>query len=144
VAAGLTLTNALTWGGSYTFAGSNALNLSGPVALTANDTVTVTANTLTVSGAIERGVCADETRGGRFDPGGREHLHGRDDAGGGHLALGSATALGTGTLTITGGTLTQRPPLTVTNASSWGGSYTFAGSNPLSLSGAVALTAATR
>ncbi len=53
--AALTLSgnNAQTWSGDYTFTGSNDLNLgTGGIMLTASPTVTVSANTLTVGGAI--------------------------------------------------------------------------------------------
>jgi autotransporter-associated beta strand protein len=45
--------NAQTWGGSFGFAGSQNLNLgTGSVTMSANTTITVTNNTLTVGGAI--------------------------------------------------------------------------------------------
>jgi fibronectin-binding autotransporter adhesin len=49
----LTNNNAQTWNGSFTFVGTNALNLgAGTVSVGSGVTVTTTANTLTVGGAI--------------------------------------------------------------------------------------------
>ncbi len=51
--------NVQTWGGDFTFTGTNALNLgTGTVTLGANRTVTVSASTLTVGGVIgDSGSC---------------------------------------------------------------------------------------
>jgi len=49
----LTNNNPETWNGSFTFVGSNALNLgTGAVTLGASSTVTASASTLTVGGVI--------------------------------------------------------------------------------------------
>ena len=59
----------------------------------------------------------------------------------GTLKLGNAAALGSGTLTINGGKIDNSTgaPLTLTtnNAQTWGGSFTFTGSNNLNLGGGV-------
>ncbi len=75
-----------TWGGNFTFVGTNSLNTgTGAVTLTATPTVTVAANTLTVGGAIS----------GAF---------GLTTAGAGTLSLTGTNAF-TGATTVTGGTL---------------------------------------
>jgi autotransporter-associated beta strand protein len=102
---GVTLANnAENWNGSFGFNGTNALNLgTGAVTLGGNTTVTTTANTLTVGGAIGDG----------------GHGYALNKAGLGTLTL-------TGTNTYTGGTNVFGGTLVVTNT----GSITGAAPNP--------------
>src|SRR5205823_5304864 len=77
-----------TWSGSFTFTGSNSLNLgTGGVTLNANPTITTTAGTLTVDGVIADGSGNSLTK-----------------AGTGILALGGTNTY-TGPTTINGGKL---------------------------------------
>ena len=87
--AGVTLANnPMNWNGSFGFTGSQSLNVgTGTVTLGATPTVTVTASTLTVGGAIT---------GSGF---------GITKAGAGTLVLGGASNY-TGATTVSGGTLT--------------------------------------
>ena len=79
--------NTQTWGGSFTFTGTQALNLgTGAVTLSANPTVTVSANTLTVGGAIGGGA------------------HSITKAGSGTLTVTGSNTYSSGT-TISAGTL---------------------------------------
>ena len=61
----------------------------------------------------------------------------------GQLTINNANALAGGALTITGGTLgnTSGAAITLAGAQSWNGSFTFAGPNNLTVSGAVTLGA---
>ena len=53
VSISLSTNPALTWGGSFTFAGTNDFNLgTGPVAMSSSTTVTVACNNLTLGGVI--------------------------------------------------------------------------------------------
>src|SRR4029078_6497264 len=66
---------------------------------------------------------------------------------GGTLNINNASALGTGTFTIAGGTTidnTSGGALSLTNAQTRNGDFTFTGSHNLTFSGNVALGAATR
>ena len=79
--------NTLTFGGSFTFAGSNSLNMgTGNVTLSATPTITVNANTLTLGGTISG-------------------AQGLTLNGSGTLALTNASSNYTGATTINGGTL---------------------------------------
>src|SRR5207249_7023697 len=62
----LTISNyAQTWTGNFTFTGTNNLNLgTGNVTLNANPTITTTAGTLTVDGAIADGSGTSLTKAG--------------------------------------------------------------------------------
>ena len=99
----------MTWGGSYTFAGSNALSLSGAVALTANDTVTVSANTLSMGGAISGGFALAKQGPGTLVLAGANSYTGATTVSLGILNVESAAALGTvaGTTTVASGASLQ-------------------------------------
>ena len=60
----------------------------------------------------------------------------------GILNINNASALGASRLTITGGTLDNNTaaPITVNNAQTWSGDFTFGGTAPLTLSGPITLT----
>ncbi len=85
-----TANNPMNWNGSFTFTGSNALNLgSGSVTLGANTILTTTASTLTVGGSIS-------------DAANNRSL---TKAGAGTLAVGGNVSIG-GSLSVTAGTAT--------------------------------------
>jgi fibronectin-binding autotransporter adhesin len=145
----LTNNNPLAWNGSFTFTGSNALNLgTGAVTLNASPTLTVTANTLTVGGAISGGFGLTKAGAGALILNGANNFTGGMTLSAGILDLGNATALGTsaGTFTITAGTIDNTSggalALTNNNPQALNGSFTFTGSNALNLgTGAVTLGA---
>ncbi|MFZ9201321.1 MAG: autotransporter-associated beta strand repeat-containing protein [Opitutales bacterium] len=145
--------NIQTWGGAFTFAGSNALNLgNGVVTLSANSTVTVSASTLTVGGQIYGGFGLTKDGAGTLTLSGASGLASTYSGGltlsAGTLNLNNNTAAGAtaGTLTLAGGTLDNTSGVAVTlinnNAQSWSGDFAFTGTNALNLgTGAVALGA---
>jgi len=101
---GITLgtNNTENWNGNFTFAGTNSLNLgTGAVTLGGNEQVTVTANTLTVGGAI----------GGSGDA--------LTEAGSGTLALAGSNTY-SGATSVTAGTLSLTGTLTGSNVSTSG------------------------
>ncbi|MDE2215490.1 MAG: autotransporter-associated beta strand repeat-containing protein, partial [Candidatus Omnitrophica bacterium] len=120
--------NAMSWNGNFTFTGTNSLNLgTGAVTLGASRTITASANTLTIGGAIsgatynitEAGSGAlvlngvvGTTTGAVTINAGTLTLAGANTYSGGTtlnsgatLYVNNATALGTGTFTINGGTI---------------------------------------
>jgi fibronectin-binding autotransporter adhesin len=135
------------WSGSFSFVGSNALDLSaGSVSLAVTPTVTVNGGSLTVAnitaGTAGFGISKDGI--GTLVVAGTGNYVGGTRLLNGSLVLGSGSALGTGTLFISpGATLDVRTAL-VLNAlpQVWGGSFTFQGSNSLDASASsVTLTA---
>jgi fibronectin-binding autotransporter adhesin len=133
--------NAQTWAGNFTFTGSNALNLgTGPVTLGASRTVTGSASTLTVGGAIGdggSGYAVTKAGAGALALAGANTFGGGTTLSAGTLDINSATAIGTGTFTVSGGTIDNTSGTAVTlstnNAQNWGGNFTFTGSNALNL-----------
>jgi fibronectin-binding autotransporter adhesin len=122
----LTNNNTQTWGGDFTFAGTNNLNLgSGAVALGSNRQVTISAGTLTVGGVIS---------GSGF---------GLTKAGVGTLALGGsnaytgATAVSAGTLAIYG-SLAAASTVTVNSGGTLAGIGTVSGAVAISTGGTIA------
>jgi fibronectin-binding autotransporter adhesin len=153
---GITLgtNNTQNWNGSFTFNGTNSLNLgTGAVTLGITPTVTVNANTLTVGGAIGGGSFGLTTAGaGTLALTGVNTYTGATTIGAGTLAITGAGQLGSGSYAggisdggtlsfsssanqslsgiISGvGALTQAGPgnLTLTNANSYGGGTTVSG-----------------
>lgn len=140
--------NTQTWNGSFTFGGSNDLNLgTGAVTMAANTTITTTANTLTIGGAIGGGFALTKGGAGELALGGANTFSGGVNLNAGTLDINHATALGTGRLTIAAGTTvdnTSGAAVTVSNNNlqTWNGNFTFGGSNDLNLgTGAVTLGA---
>ena len=168
----VTLTNAAhTWNGGFTYTGGTRdLNLgTGPVSMVLNNSVTVSANTLTVGGAIGDG---GNTRALTKAGTGTLALNGNntydglttvsagiltlagDNSGavggvtltGGTLNINSTNALGTGLFTIGAGTVINNTSgvavnnTTNNNLQTWNGSFTFTGGSNLNLgSGTVTL-----
>ncbi len=100
-------TNAQTWNGSFTFGGSNALNLgTGTVTLGTSVTVTVNgASALTVGGAISGGsnsLTVASSSGGALTLNGAATFSSASatTVSGGTLSIGSAASLTTGFLTV--------------------------------------------
>jgi autotransporter-associated beta strand protein len=139
--------NAQTWGGDFTFLGSSALNLgTGAVALGANRTVTVSGSNLTEGGIISGAFSLTKAGAGTFTLSGANTFSNGMTLSAGQLNINNATAVGSGTLTINGGTIDNTNGVAITlsnnNAQTWGGDFTFVGSNALNLgTGAVTLGA---
>ena len=130
--------NVQTWGGDFTFTGTNALNLgTGAVTLSANRTVTVSASTLTVGGAIGGAFSLTKAGAGNLILSGANTFSGGVTLSSGILYINSSTALGTGTFTINGGSIDNSSGGLVTNANNnvqvWNGDFTFIGSKPVIL-----------
>ncbi len=134
--------NTQLWTGSFTFGGSNPLNLgTGVVGLTSSISLTANgANALTVGGVISDG---SGGYGLTLNGAGTVSLAGANTYSGGanlvsgQLNINSGGALGLGTLTISGGTISNTSGAAVTvannNAVNWNGNFTFGGNNPLNL-----------
>lgn len=137
---------AMNWNGSFTFTGSNALNLgTGAVILGGNATLTASASTLTVGGAISD---ASSTRSLTKDGAGTLVI-------GGNVTIGGnlAVTLGTGTFsgatnTIGGSVTASGTAFTMSGDSTIGaglsvtaGTATMNGANPIT--GSVAVTGGT-
>ena len=165
--------NVQNWNGNFTFTGTNTLNLgTGAVALGDNVIATVSAQTLTVGGAIGDGAATfgltksgagalilngANTYGGLTAlTNGNLTLNGNNSgasggvtmAAGATLNIGHANALGSGTLTLDGGILNNTSGGTMTLggnvAQVWNGAFNFLGTNDLVMgAGAVTLGATT-
>jgi autotransporter-associated beta strand protein len=166
----LTANNTQSWNGSYTFGGTQNLDL-GTGAVTMGNSLTATvSNTLTVGGAIDDGTSTfalTKAGAGILVLNGANSYDGltnltagtltlagaNSNAAGGvtmaastTLNINNADALGSGTFTIGGGTINNSSGAAITNAGNnaqnWNASFTFTGSNDLNLgTGAVALNA---
>ncbi len=141
--------NVQNWNGSFTFTGANALDLgTGAVTLNNSATVTATASTLTVGGAIGDGGnnrSLTKTGAGTLTLSGVNTYAGGTTLNAGTLNLGNAAALGSGTLTIAGGNLDNSSgsalTLSTNNAQAWNSNVAFTGTNALNLgTGAVVLS----
>jgi fibronectin-binding autotransporter adhesin len=142
-----TLTNAQAWNGNFAFTGTNNLTFStGAVTLGSNLTITANANDLTIGGIIGNGAGNAITKAGNgtLTLSGANTYTGGTTLNAGTLNINNASALGTGTFTINGGTIgnTSGGAISVNNAQTWGGSFTFNGTNtnPLTFTNNVALT----
>jgi autotransporter-associated beta strand protein len=141
--------NVQTWNGSFTFTGTQSLNLgTGAVTMPNHTTITVNGQTLTVGGVISEGTSnrvLTKAGAGTLVLGGNNTFGGGFTLLGGTLNLNNAGALGAGVFTIEAGTtldnITGSPlALFANNTQVWNGSYTFTGSSNLDLgSGTVTL-----
>ena len=166
--------NVQNWDGNFTFTGTNQLNLgTGTVTLADNVIATVSAQTLTVGGAIGDGastfgltkagagtltLSGNNTYGGLTSvTTGTLNLNGDNSgaaggvtmAGSTNLNLGQANALGSGTFTINGGILNNTSGSSLTFGSNvaqvWNSGYTFTGTHSMNMgTGAVTLGATTQ
>ncbi|WP_395716295.1 autotransporter-associated beta strand repeat-containing protein [Prosthecobacter sp.] len=166
--------NVQNWDGNFTFTGTNQLNLgTGAVTMGDNVIATVSAQTLTVGGAIGDGastfgltkagagtltLSGNNTYGGLTSvTAGTLNLNGNNSgaaggvtmASGTNLNLGHANALGSGTFTINGGTLNNTSGSNMTLGSNvaqaWNSGYTFTGTHSMNMgTGAVTLGATTQ
>ena len=164
-------TNPLTWNGSYTFTGTNSLNLgTGAVTLASNGTITTTANTLTVGGTIATaGFIITKAGAGTLALSGVISGTGGLSTSVGTLTLAGANTFTTGGVALSGGTLNINNAtalggnasvftvsgtptidntsggtvtMTATNAKTLNSGFTFTGTNALSLgTGALTLAA---
>ncbi len=140
-----TVANAVSMSGSLAFEGVTSLTMSGAVALPAAGTATfdipAPQPTLTLSGVLAGSGSAVVKNGyGTLLLSGANTFDGGVTVNRGTLTVGNAAALGSGPLTITGGALdASAAALTVANAQTWSGGFTFVGTNSLTLSGGITL-----
>ncbi len=148
----MTADNPMTWNGSFTFTGSNILNMdAGAVDIgAASRTVTASASTLIIGGIISGTGAITKAGAGALTLSGANTFSSGVSLSAGQLNINNATALGTGTFTIANGTIIDNTSggtitMTADNPMTWNGNFTFTGSNALNMdAGAVAMGAATR
>jgi autotransporter-associated beta strand protein len=140
--------NVQNWNGDFTFTGTNALNVgTGAVAMNASRQVTVSSSTLAVGGIISGAFRLTKAGSGALTLSGANNYTGGMTLSAGTLNINNASALGTiaGTFIINGGTIdntTAGSITTVNYPQTWGGDFTFAGSQNLNLgTGAVSMSA---
>ena len=123
--------NAMVWGGNFTYAGTTNYGLgTGSVNLSGNRTVTVTANQLTVGGAVTNTGQLTKAGAGTLLLDAAGTYSGGTVINAGILAIGSSTALGSGGITINGGALAAAgTSRTVTNAITVGGNFQLGGAS---------------
>jgi autotransporter-associated beta strand protein len=137
--------NPVTLAGGLAFEGITSLTMSGGVALPAAGAATIDIPapqpTLTLSGVLAGTGSALVKNGyGTLLLSGANTFDGGVTVNRGTVTVGNAAALGTGTLAMNGGGLNaSTTSLTLANAQSWAGGFTFGGSNSLTLSGGVNL-----
>lgn len=150
-----TYTNAQIWNGNYTYSGANNLTFTGAVTLGANVQVTENGQTLYENGAIgDGGFGYSITKAGSSNLalGGNNTFSGGVTLGGtGTLDINSNTALGTGTFTIGGATFnnTSGSAVSLSNAQTWNGNFTYSGGGSnvtfgvggVTLNGSITITA---
>ncbi len=145
----LTNNNAQSWGGGYTFVGANSMNMgTGNITLTLATPITVTASALTEGGNITGNFLLTKLGAGTLTLNGTSSSNAGMTLSAGLLNIGNLAAIGSGAFTIGGGsfdnTTGSAGTLTNNNVQSWGGAYTFVGTNSLNMgTGAVTMTAAT-
>jgi fibronectin-binding autotransporter adhesin len=139
--------NAQVWNGSFTFAGSNDLNLgNGTVGLGVSLTVTVTEGTLAVGGPITGAYALRKAGNGVLTLRGANSYSGGTTLSEGTLNLNNAAVLdATSVFTIAGGAIDNTSgaalALATNPTQTWSGDFTFKGTNDLSLgTGAVSLS----
>ena len=132
--------NVQNWNGDFTFTGTNALNIgTGAVAMNAARKVTVSPGTLTTGGIISGATFRLTKAGsGALTLSGANTYTGGTTLSAGTLNINNASALGTiaGTFIINGGTIdntTAGSITTVNYPQTWGGDFTFTGSQNLNL-----------
>ncbi|MGN6369692.1 MAG: PKD domain-containing protein, partial [Phycisphaerae bacterium] len=104
----LTVTNAQTWAASFTFLGTNNLNMTtGAITLTASTTVTVAAGALAIASVISGGFALNKAGSGTETLSAANTYTGGTTVSAGLLYINNATGSGTGTgaVVVNGGTL---------------------------------------
>ena len=135
----LSTNNPMTWGGNFTFVGTQDLDLgTGPVTLGGNRTATVATNTLTVGGAISGAYSLMKVGTGTLTLGGANSYTGGTILNAGQLNINNAQALGSGTFTIAANSTIDNTDagsiaLSTNNPMTWGGNFTFVGTQNLNL-----------
>ncbi len=130
--------NPQAWGGSFTFTGSNSVDLgTGPVTLTASSAVNVGASTLSVGGAIDGAFGFAKSGPGTLTLSGASTFTGGLTQNAGTLNIDNPSALGVGgTFTISGGTIDNTSGGAISsigNPLAINGDFTFTGSNDLAV-----------
>lgn len=139
--------NPINFQTDVSFLGTESIDLgTGPVTLLGNRTLTVSANTLTIGGAISgSGFNLGKSGPGTMVLNGSNTFTGSTIINAGNLILGNVNALGTGTLTFAGGNLDTTVVNFVNpknNAQAWNADLNFVGTNNLDLgNGAVTMNA---
>jgi autotransporter-associated beta strand protein len=140
VSVALNVVNPITVNGSFTYRGfDNLTQATGAISIAAPATVTVSANTLSLGGAVAFSNALTKAGAGTLALPSANTGGGGVTLSAGTLSIGNASALGTGTLVFNGGTLDASTSLTVTNALTVSANITFTGTAALTLSAAVAL-----
>lgn len=141
-----TLGNTITVSGATVIGGSNDLTLSGDMTLTGNRTFTIdnTGDT-TFSGVVSGAFRLTKDGAGVLILEGNNTYSGGLRINDGTVEFGNDGAAGTGTLTINAGTIRAGGGARdISEAVTVGGNFSIGGANDLTLSGAMALGAATR
>lgn len=143
----LTLSPLSTSGGVRVLAGGGNATISAPLTVSAAQTWDVDpSGSLTVSGNTAFNANVTKSNTGALTLAGTNSGSGAFTLAGGSLHLNSGAALGSGLLTIGAGTTLNAATGAITlgtnNVQTWGGDFTFTGTNPLDLgTGAVTLGA---
>jgi fibronectin-binding autotransporter adhesin len=133
-----------TWNGNFSYLGSaHDLNMgTGPVTLAGNLSISVADNTLTVGGVIDGAFALAKVGNGTLSLTAANTFTGGFTLSAGGLNVADPESVGTGTLRLEGGTIDNisGDELTLSPSSILlGSSFTFAGSNNLTLSGPAGL-----
>jgi autotransporter-associated beta strand protein len=139
------ISNPITINGNFTFSGeANLIASAASVVFGISPTITVTANTLSLVGAIAGNFSITKDGNGALSLGGTNTYNGGVTLNAGQLNINNNSALGTGTLTIAGGTInnTSGAARTITNAINLNADTTFVGTSSLTqTTGAITLNA---
>ena len=143
----LNTNNAQNWNADFTFTGTNPLNLgTGAVALSANRTLTTTANTLTVGGVIGGAFSLTKNGAGTLTLTGANTYTGITTVSAGTLSIGSGGATGSISSNVTNNAtlaFNRSDAYTYTGIISGNGAVTKLGIGTLTLTGANTYTGIT-
>ncbi len=141
-----TITNAMSIGSSFTFAGTNTLTQNtGGIALTTSPTITVSGAALTLNGIVSgTGRALTKAGSGTLTLSAANTYDGGTTLSAGTLVLGNNTALGSGgTFTIDGNsTLDVTATRTLARPLNIASSFTFGGTDNLTTNGGVTVSSA--
>ncbi len=138
------VTNAFSLNGSPIYAGETGnLELSGPVTMNANRTMTVSNRTLKLSGTVGPALLLTKAGAGTLTLSGNNATLNGVTASTGTLNIAHINALGTGTFSVGQATFDNLSggALILSNAFTFAGNPTFSGTDPLTFTGAVSLAA---